>query len=319
MVAGGLALVTMAGGALAMLVAAAFLGLRYLRLGGGRVDLVSLVALLLPALGLIALTPSHSAPDLLGRINFVALAMARMLSWPSLLGAGLIIYLPVLRLLFGLWRRPPPARHHDWLLLVLVLWVLSLMVGIACSRTFQPLLTRYDDFFLTGLVLAFVLALRQAHARETAQALLPQAERAQPPYMPFTQLWLLVVMAGILFNGYAMIAHLEHKRKWDAVATANVQAYMQTGDFSALKGKEFPEIPYHSGTDLTALRDAPAVRAVLPPTLLPANAARQPAWSVLLLSRLRPLGALLLAAGLLALGLGALRSSRAVAATTNEV
>jgi hypothetical protein len=318
MASGLLAALTMAGGPLAMLVAAGFLGLRYFRLGGGRADLVTVLALLVLVLGIFAITPAHSGPNPFGRIDYMALAMARMLSWPSLLGVGLIIYLPALRFLLALWRHPLPARHDGWLLLLMLLWVLALMAGIAFARTFQPLLTRYDDFFITGLVLAFVLALRQTHAREAAQAALPEAERKPPPYMPFVQLWLLVVMSGILFNGYSMLPYLEHKLKWDAVATANVRVYMQTGNFAALDGKEFPEIPYHSGHDLKALLDNPGVRSVLPPSLLAANAARQPVWSVWLLSHLRPLGMALLLAGFMVLGLSAVRPWRTAAASTSE-
>lgn len=298
---GALGLLSLASGPLALICGSVFLGLRYWRLGGGRADLLLLLALLLMAGVAMALTPSGHGWAV-NPVTEVSWALLRVSSWPAFPGFALILYLPLVRFLWSQLRRPPAASDASWFAFALGLWVVIEFLAISYTRTQRPLATRYDDIFITGLLLSFLLALQREQTVAVAQAALPEAERAPPPYLPFAQLWLLVVLAGTIHNCVFLSQQLDKKLQWSVAAEQNLRGYVQTRDFALLADKPYPIVPYHDALALKAMLDDPVVDSFLPPNMVPANAGRQPWLLREVVAHLWWLGIGWLVAGALILG-----------------
>jgi hypothetical protein len=67
-------------------------------------------------------------------------------------------------------------------------------------------------------------------------------------------------------------AFIDERRDVAVTEEKNVRGYVATGDASFLAGAPALEIPYFEGGRLRALLDAPEIRSVLPPALLPRDA-----------------------------------------------
>lgn len=304
MVCGVLSFLSMASGALTFLCGAAFLALRYMRGGGQRHDVAVFLGLLLAALLCLHLTPPAPADWWGARSVFeFAFALVRILSWPGLAGCALIIYLPLAWFVVGLLRRPPEPRDPAWFVLLVALWVGVHFVAFSYSRAQAPLASRYNDFFVIGLVLNFLCALVREQQKAALRAAQPEAERAPPPYMPLSQLWILVVLAGTIFYCSFLVKELDKKLEWAPLPEQNVRAYLQSHDFAVLAGKPYPDIPYDHPQDLKMMLDDPALARALPPNLAPANGERQPRLLRALTAHLEGGGLACMLAGLIGLAL----------------
>lgn len=293
-----LALLSMASGALTLLVAAVFLLLRGWRAGGeARAPLTAALLALLAAVG-IALTPAvHTFDEVRAHspLEF-GIALLRVFSWPLVPGCLLVIYLPLVRFLLSQLRRPAAADDVSWLLLLLGLWVLSQLLAICYSRAGMPITSRYVDLFTLGLLLNGLCLLRQEAART-----------GPPAYLPLVQLWMLAVLGGLIWYGSHVLPFLGQKLVFSPIAEANVRAYLHSHDYRILLNNPYPFIPYAEPGFLKQLLDDPAIVAVLPPNLVPANGAREAGLVVLLVGHVQALAILALAAGGVLLGLYLLR------------
>jgi len=293
-----LATLSMASGALTLLVLAVFLLLRQWRVGGE----ARLTAALLAGLALvsIALTPTvHTFDDVRAHspLEF-GIALIRVFSWPVVPGFLLIIYLPLLRFMLAQLRRPPQREDGSWFLFLMGLWVLGQLLAICYSRAAMPITSRYVDLFTLGLLLNGLCVFRHEQERSDAAARVAAGEAALPAaWLPFAQIWMVVVLGGLIWYGNHVIPFLGQKLVFSPVAEANVRAYLQTHDYDILLNNPYPFIPYAEPGFLRQLLDDPAIVSVLPPNLVPANAPREAALVVGLLVHLRALAILLLAAG----------------------
>jgi hypothetical protein len=308
---GLLALISMASGALSLLVGAIFLLLRWWRAGGDRRVLFTAALLGVLAGIAIALTPSVHTYDPVrahSPVDF-GIALLKVLSWPVDIGLLHISYLPVLMLAFFLFavlihlpllrflvlqmRKPPEADDSSWLLFLGGLWVLSQLLAICYSRASIPVTSRYADLFSLGLLLNAICLLRR---EPPVQAGAPQAS--------FAHVWMLFIVASLLwYGGHRVLPALAQKLVFSPVAEANVRAYLSTHDYSILQNNEYPFIPYAEPGFLKKMLDDPALVSVLPTNLAPANAPRESLLVATLIAHLQGLAVLLLAAGGMVLGL----------------
>ena len=311
MACGVLGLFTMAAGALTLFCGALFLGLRVARLGGCRSDGVLMLVLLGVVAVAMANTPSGHAPWI-NPVREVAWAFLQVCAWPAYTGTAvawqgfialaIILYGPVAYFFWVQLRRPPAATDESWFALAMALWVLAQLFAISYERTHSLLVTRYNDVYVIGLLLAFLFALRREGGLAERRAAKPEAERAPPPYMTFSQLWVLVVLVSTIHYCTFLVHELDKKMVWAPLPEQNVRGYLQTRDYAWLADKSFPDIPYYDQPALKSMLDNPDIDALLPPNLVPANAERQPMPLRELTAHLGAIGMALLLAGVLCLG-----------------
>jgi len=183
-------------------------------------------------------------------------------------GAAFIIYLPVW--LYGLARlgKPMPERDSQWFGLALALWLLGQYLCISDGRSFGYRSPRYEDLYLIGLVLNFLLLLRWLAGLGTPLSL----KNGMVPL-----LWSLSLVLGVYSSFGGTLTDLEKWRHTSFVQAGNVAAYVQTGNPLYMHKKPGDELPFPVAADLKSYLDTPALRAMLPAELNPANAGRQPA------------------------------------------
>lgn len=181
------------------------------------------------AMTMIALTPRGDAFAAAPREPVMAVigAVMRTTGWPLDLGpiGPMIAHLPVLLLLFGLIRSGAGRDDPRWFLIGVDSWVLLTDVVIAMGRPQQPVVTRYEDIFLIGVIINLAVAAGWLAA-------------ARPPRRALRQTmlgWVMLMMAAVSFSGLRVNSYLLGEVKAERTALAdNVRSFARTGDPAAL-------------------------------------------------------------------------------------
>jgi hypothetical protein len=300
MTCGLLGLFSLAPGTLALACGALFLGLRYICGSRRLVDLWVALALLAPALISFRLTPTIFQ-DLAHTPAEFSSALLKAASWPAFSGFALLFYWPLVRFCWIKLRQPRSVTRPEWFAMLLALWVILQILSIAYVRSRAPTVSRYFEIFLLGLLINGLCMLSLERQRAIIQAALPEAERKPPPYMPFSQVWMLVL--GLVYNSVQVKQNLDIKMALASRPFVSVRGYLQTHDFSYLADKDYPDLPYDNDRQLQRMLDEPTLRAILPPSLVPENASRQPALLRALMAHLSAIAIFFIAIGGICLGL----------------
>jgi hypothetical protein len=228
----------------------------------------------------------------------IVLAGLRIASWPAVLPLALLLYLPLLRFMWRQLRQRPVASHPSWFVFAMGLWMLLQIALIAYGRSNQPLAARYLDFFAVGVLLnACCLLKGVSPAATTAPGF---GKRAEKRWRLVISAWLLVVVLGLLARAVLEFGLLVNvSRPLALAAEQNVRAYLYTGNAAYLRINVFPEQPLNPRPEtLQLMLGIPELHQLLPPGMVPENAARQASWVSGLLNQLRTLSLLLLTLGL---------------------
>ncbi len=263
--AGVLALFTSGSG---VLFAAGILGIVVIRwisrrsLASGVVATIAALGLLLVAAWL--LLPKNSAGSRLaaqGPGDFLVAAMQHF-SWPwtDVWPFALLIYLPSCLLLVHYLRSPENSARSAEFSLMLVGMAAAQLLAMSWARGLDGLgpHPRYADIHVLG-VLANLLCLaellrinfKQNHYRVAVQWLM--------------RAWVVIVAAGIIY--LALDALTVRLPQWSAelqTMRGNVQAYLDSGDESHLRGKLRKEIPVQEPEWLIEPLASESMREILP-------------------------------------------------------
>ena len=302
-VAAVLAALSLASGPISLLAGVLVLLVRAAKGGGrGLPDLLLGVGVLAFALWIVAIMPvvPGDAGARVASVGDFFMACLTALSWPALPGFALLIYLPFFLFSLRLLRAGAPVEDHAWFVFGIGLWVLGQVAVLGFGRSGADMLaSRYMDVFVVGLPLnlACVFINKQGAARAV-----PPGETVQPPYMPYEQLWLLLVLGFGLALAPRLVHFAGHSRGVEQVELGNVRAYLETGNDDYVLKVAFPAIPFPDPVLLKEQLDSATVRYILPPALIPANASRQNAGVALLLGHTGAVALLSLLAALTSLG-----------------
>jgi hypothetical protein len=191
-----------------------------------------------------------------------------------------IVYLPLWLFCMQQLSAPPPPRDARWLALAFGIWLAGQVLCISDGRALGYTASRYRDIYVPGLVLNAALLLSwRAGTPE-----LPLRSRLLP--------WVWVITLLIGSKGLPLLCENEimDKMHTNQRETANVSAYLHDGQRSWLQKTPYQDIPLDSPSRLQSLLDQPAMRAMLPPELIPANAPREAPWVRNLLASLFEIG-----------------------------
>jgi hypothetical protein len=272
-----LAIFSQASGPICIIAGIIVLVLRRLKAQGRKGDMPLLAVLLALTLGAIMITPTVAAStDILAHSAWSFLvAFASLTSWPGLPGFALVLYFPFALFAWRLLRSKAPQDGYRWFMLALGLWVLGQITTIAYGRGGGIIFaSRYEDLFILGLPLNFAcLLVNKAEAAKTVAA--GDAAETTEPYLPFDQLWILIVMGFGIWRGLDISPLISSIHDTEQAQLANVAAYLQTGNADILTTSSYPNIPFPDAALLKAQLDNPLIRHILPPELVPANGSRQ--------------------------------------------
>jgi hypothetical protein len=264
--AAGLALFTTGGGLLAAAaILAASLGARWRATPTVRpwwAD--ALVAAVL--LAGIALRPTAAGHDPLhakSLAQFLAV-WTRCLAWPWVDSGflGLVMPLPLVGLVTVRWRQRVALDGPERCALALGLFAVLHAAAVAYSRGAGLLdarpLSRYQDPLLLGVAAQLFAALRlgAGAGRVRRIALL---------------LWGGLALAGLIgLTETNLTLNLPYKRSQDGASLAMIRAYVATGDAAVFTRDARFAGPHPDPHVVQRVLDDPALRAILPPTLLAA-------------------------------------------------
>lgn len=274
LLAGVLAVLSLASGVVALLAGVLVLALRQIKAGHLAWRDMLLAGVLVLALVLVVLTTPTVAADAgarAGSLGELLLTFIAVLSWPGLPGPGLLIYLPFLLYAVRLLRGPGQPVAGDWFVFAIGLWVLGQIALLSFGRSGVIFSSRYMDVFVIGLPLnlACICRLLPGFTADNGRALWRHTARAG------LLLWCVVVLGF----GLPLLSHLTYfgaqVQKIEAVGSYNVRAYLQTANSDFILKASFPNIPDPDPQRLRQQLDDPLIRNILPPELWPANAARQ--------------------------------------------
>jgi hypothetical protein len=261
------ALFTCAGGVITGAVVA---GLSMLKLAGDRRDWRRDVAGLAIGMAILGVGAVLASPPIAGHEELRAhgilqffRALATNLAWPWVgdRRAAFVMWLPLGLLLIPLLRRPSRVTVHHRLIVGVGAWVVLNGVAVAYGRgAGAPVpASRYMDFLSLGLVanaaaLALVVdRLGTKGTKRVAQVMLG--------------LWLVFSAVGV-DRVASTDVDLEHYRKFYAAHTANVRAFVITGNRQDFTSKRpLYDLPFPDAPTLVGLLENPALRRILPATL----------------------------------------------------
>jgi len=206
--------------------------------------------------------PAHEALRAHNAAEFAS-AFAAMVSWPSSLPFGLVVYAPALFLSLRALKNAPKLGDNQWFNLAAFGWVVVQFFALAMGRAQgAPLAPRYLDTFQIGIAITIVSALFLMPT-EFLRTPVRHAVVGAAILMWFS---LLVFWAGE--DAYSHLRYpIEVRRQTAITETDNVRGYLSTGDYSFLANKPLLDIPHPSAERLRQLLDDPAIRSVLPPGL----------------------------------------------------
>lgn len=173
---------------------------------------------------------------------------------------ALLIYAPTLALLLRLIRERAAATDTRWFLILIAGWAVVLMAGSAYGRGLYALQTRYYDSYLIGFMANGAALVYLAFAGTSLR---------RPVVVGIAAAWLVAVLTGAGHKAHESLPHeLMQRRAQAEVQTRNLTQFLATGDFAAISGKPFFDIPFPSAEALRTFATDPTIRAILPRPLL---------------------------------------------------
>lgn len=183
------------------------------------------------------------------------------ISLPPLLAAA-ILYAPVALVAILTVRERPAKDDHKWFVVGMGAWAILQVASLAYGRADYPLFSRYLDIMVFGVVVSFLCLLMVLNA----------AKRPDWPLRALTAIWVLAVVTGAGGQAVSYLpGQLAEKHRQSTAETMNLSRYLATGDISYLKDKPLFDIPLPSADALASIVSKPEIRAILPPSLLPAS------------------------------------------------
>lgn len=225
-------------------------------------EIAGVIALALACAVLLAYVPlppghewgrAHSASEFLHGFKTAA-------GWPfGSLPAVLLLNAPILYLAARTLIRRPPLADARWLYVALAGWVAAQIVALAYGRAVWTEAPRYRDLLAVNVILNFA-SLLWIGSRDAVKA----------PRMVVLSalLWTVPVVSMLSWRALAKLpAEIVERAATSRIQTANLRAFLATGDMSALSGKPFLHIPYPTPERLAAISSDPTIRAILHPAL----------------------------------------------------
>ena len=245
----------------------------------GRGEFLALALLAAVTAAMVLYTPVLAGHAFLKAhsINQFLQALMVIASWPATTGhkgaailaiGAILVQAPAVLVSIRIIALRPPLNDRRWLLVALTGWAVLQIVTIAYSRAAAPIASRYLDTFEVAVTINYACLLYLLFASEL------QIRRRLA--LAATALWLVFVLFGATkFIFTQTLPDLARKQAQSRAQTANLHAYLDTGNIAALENKPFLDIPYPNPQRLAMIVSQPAIRAILPPELAgDASAAR---------------------------------------------
>jgi hypothetical protein len=258
LLAGLLAYLAMASGALTLLAAAGVAGLQ-MTAGArrGPREQIGLLVMVLPALICVldAAQMAHArAPDL----GTMAARFAIIAAWPVtavplpqplVAAASVVAQGPLIIALACLVIGRVPISDRRWLCAAVAAWTLAQMAAIAFGRADVPTASRYLDVFMLGIL-------------ANAACLFALADRAPRAVLAGAAIWLAVIALGAAKSADRLGADLAARNALTSAQAQSVHDHLTTGDPSHLRDVRLYPAPLVEPV-IRALAD-PAIRRILP-------------------------------------------------------
>jgi hypothetical protein len=221
-------------------------------------------AALIVALGLWLASPLLTQPGILKAHSAAefATAFASGMAWPwvdrPLL--SLVMWLPLLALLFAAGLRRAKTTGFERLLIGLGVWVALHAASFAYGRGAEGTGpgARYMDVLSLGMV-------ANAMAFEAGLDRLRPGTAARHVTAGLLATWLVFAVAGVYSLAGRTLNYLEPWGQYFAAHTSNLRRAMITGDLAELMSKTpFSELPYFDPNRLGTVLQHPFVRRILP-------------------------------------------------------
>lgn len=211
--------------------------------------------------------------------------------WPLGPAGAIVLNAPVIVLAARLIRRRAPLQDPAWVCLGLAIWVGIQCIALAYGRTSAVRAPRYLDIYVLLAVINFAAVLTLLRGMKIWNSTSLAAAVAAA--------WMAIVVASLgVWAIHKVPAGVADRFAKSQIQTANLRAFIVTGDMANLANKPHMHIPFPSAQVLAELANDASIRSILPPTLMPDDANRPP-------ERLRVLRRLSLRYGPLLLALGA--------------
>jgi hypothetical protein len=229
--------------------------------------LVLLAALFAVQLAFVRHVPGHE-----GAIDFVH-ALLETAGWPCPWPFALVINIPAVVLAATILRQRPDRTSYDWLLLMMFLWIGTQWLTLAYGRGVYPTAPRYADTLAIGPLLNIAAAWRLFGKALNGLALartgaLYRGRDGKRLLHPAATVAVLFAVAGVAVAGSVHPLDGAKLRGAGYVAqTANLRAFIRTGDMSHLQNKPFLSIPYPNPQRLASLASDSTIRSLLVPDL----------------------------------------------------
>ena len=234
--------------------------------------LVVLAAVLIVQLAFVRHVQAH---DILKAKNFIEFLHAFLgtAAWPFPWIFAFVINIPGVALAARILRQRPNRASYDWLLLIMFLWIGAQWLTLAYGRAVAPTSSRYTDLLILGPILNIAAAYRlfgqslKGLTLARNGALYRERDGKQLLHPAGTAAIMLVVAgiaAACLIDTFRDVEVMGARY---AAQTANLRAFIQTGDMSHLKDKPYLEVPYPDPLRLASLAIDPTIRSLLVPSL----------------------------------------------------
>lgn len=184
-------------------------------------------------------------------------------AWPLPAWAigALLVNLPVLLCLSRLLASRAGPHDARWLCALLAVWLWAQAAALGYGRSVGTDASRFCDVFSVAVVLNFAALLHMLRTEAAARSW-PAAAGAM--------LWLLALSAAFTQRTLDQVApEVLNRQRTAAIQTANLRAYLASGDIAHLAGKPFLHIPYPEPERLARIAGDPTIRAILPVSLVP--------------------------------------------------
>ncbi len=206
-------------------------------------------------------------------LSEASIAKPMSTTWTFILGLLLLTAMTVAALVPTVWfsqqtfARHPAISDRAWVVVGIVGWVTAQLVLVAYGRG-THIAVRYMDIVLlvypVGLVAVFGLADRARTTRFSRYA------------GPGVVTWVFFVVAAFAVAGYASVLGSIAWSKSAHQQLTNIETYFATGNVDDLKAKGErglrADLTYPNPQRLAGILADPAVRAILPPEIRPADA-----------------------------------------------
>jgi len=224
-------------------------------------EMVAIGVLLAIAIVEVVYVPHISQTDVFKPRNVFEFAGAflKNAAWPFPWPLALIVNAPVIVVLIRVIRQRPSRTDYAWTLLGLVFWLGMQWLSLAYGRARYPGNSRYIDILILGPVLnvAALAWLTQSARQENRRTI---SRVALPAFI-------LALVAAVAVLTPASLRDAATRGEHFNRQTANLAAYLKTGDISHLENKPRLDVPFPIPEYLAKVASDPDVKSILHPGL----------------------------------------------------